>query len=125
MKSPWKWSATLEPDREYLVLASSIPPRSRRSTWRLFRGARAVRKQLAGTDGVVGFALLARPWRKQYATLSMWRDEEALARFAGDQPHQDLMTTLSPEMGPTRFIRWTTRGADGRPAWDDALRRLA
>ncbi len=79
MKSPWKWSATLEPDREYLVLASSIPPRSRRSTWRLFRGARAVRKQLATTDGVVGFALLARPWRKQYATLSMWRDEGALA----------------------------------------------
>ena len=61
MKSPWKWSATLEPDREYLVLASSIPPRSRRSTWRLYHGARAVRKQLATTDGVVGYTLLAAP----------------------------------------------------------------
>ena len=89
----------------YLVLASSIPPRSRRSTWRLFRGASAVRKQLAGTDGLIGFALLARPFGKQYATLSVWRDEDALAAFAGaDRP---LIGTLSPEMGPTKFVRWT------------------
>ena len=72
MKSPWKWSSTVEPEREYLVLASSIPPRSRRSTFQLFRGARTVRKQLAITDGVIGFSLLARPLAKQYATLSVW-----------------------------------------------------
>ena len=124
MKSPWKWSSSVEPDREYLVLASSIPPRSRRSTWRLFRGARTVRKQLAVTDGVIGFALLARPLAKQYATLSVWRDEDALAAFAETEPHRELMKALSPEMGPTNFVRWTIRGADGRPAWDDALQRL-
>ena len=79
VKSPWKWTSQLETEREYLVLASSIPPLSRRSTWRLFRGSGVVRKQLSGTDGVMGFALLARPMRKQYATLSVWRDEAALA----------------------------------------------
>ena len=124
MKSLWKWTSSPEPEREYLVLASSIPPRSRRSTWRLFRGASTVRKQLAGTDGVIGFALLARPLGKQYATLSVWRDKDALAAFAGAEPHRELMRTLSPEMGPTKFVRWTIRGADGRPSWDDALRRL-
>jgi hypothetical protein len=51
MKSPWKWSNSLEPDREYFVLASGIPPKSRRSTWRLFRGARAVRKQWRSRTG--------------------------------------------------------------------------
>lgn len=124
MKSPWKWSTSLEPEREYLVLASSIPPKSRRSTWRLFRGASAVRKQLGATDGVVGFALLARPLRKQYATLSVWTGEDALARFAGTDPHRDLMRDLTPEMGPTKFVRWTMQGAEGRPSWDDALQRL-
>ena len=124
MKSRWKWASLLEPDREYLVLASSIPPRSRRSTWRLFRGAGAVRKQLASTDGVVGYALLARPLVKQYATLSVWRDEDALAAFADAEPHRELMRTLRPDMGPTKFVRWTMRGTDGRPAWDDALQRL-
>ena len=125
MKSLWRWSAPLEPEREYLVLASSIPPRSRRSTWRLFRGASTVRKQLAVTDGVLGFALLARPLAKQYATLSVWRDEEALTAFARAEPHCGLMIGLRPEMEPTKFVRWTMRGADGRPSWADALQRLS
>ena len=125
MKSPWKWSSPLEPERQYLVLASSIPPQSRRSTWSLFRGASAVRKQLVVTDGVIGFALLARPFAKQYATLSVWRDEDALAAFAKAEPHRGLMIELSPEMGPTKFVRWTIRGVDGRPSWSDALQRLS
>ena len=124
MKSPWRWTTPPERDREYLVLASSIPPRSRRSTWRLYRGASAVRKQLRVTDGVIGFALLARPLRKEYATLSVWTGEDALGNFAGADPHRELMRTLSREMGPTTFVRWTMRGAEGRPSWHDALRRL-
>jgi heme-degrading monooxygenase HmoA len=125
MKSIWKWSRPLQNEREYLVLASSIPPKSRRSTWRLFRGARAVRKQLRDTDGVIGFALLARPLRKEYATLSVWTDEDALASFAATNPHRELMRTLSYDMGPTKFERWTIRGSEGRPSWNDALNRLA
>ncbi len=77
----------LEPDREYVVLASSIPPLSRSST-RRFRGASAVRKQLASTEGVIGFSLLARPLRKQYATLSVWVDEGALAVVRRWEPAQ-------------------------------------
>jgi hypothetical protein len=124
MKSPWRWSASLEPDREYLVLASSIPPQSRRSTWRLFRGARAVRNQLAVTKGVIGFSLLARPLRNQYATLSVWTGPDALAKFADADPHRELVRNLTPAMGSTRFVRWTIRGADGKPSWRDALQRL-
>ncbi len=124
MKSPWKSMGKLEPDRSYLVLASSIPPLKLSSTWRMFRGASAVRKQLAKTEGVIGFSLLARPLRKQYATLSVWVDDDALSAFSGDNPHHELMTNLSPEMGPTQFVRWTASGSDGRPSWSDALQRL-
>ena len=91
---------------------------------RLFRGASAVRKQLESTDGVVGFSLLARPLRKQYATLSVWVAAAALAAFAGDQPHKRLMDDLSPEMGPTQFVRWKMTGSEGRPTWAEAFRRL-
>ena len=125
MKSPWKSMQPLEPDREYVVLASSIPPRSVSSTPSLFRGAGAVRKQLEGTDGVVGFSLLARPLRKQYATLSVWIDEPALTAFAAGSPHRELMAELSPEMGPTKFVRWTMKGSDGNPSWSEALKRLS
>ena len=73
---------------------------------------------------MIGFSLLARPLRKQYAILSIWRDEHALTAFAGAKPHRQLMNSLSPEMGPTKFVRWTMRGADRHPTWDDALQRL-
>ncbi len=114
----------LEAERGYVVLASSIPARRLPSTGRLFRGARQVREQLERTEGVVGFSLLARPLRKQYATLSVWVDESALHAFAHESPHGPLMAELAPEMGPTKFVRWTIIGAAGRPTWSDALRRL-
>lgn len=125
MKSPWKTMQPMQPDRDYVVLASSIPPRSRASTRVLFVGASAVRKQLAGTDGVIGFSLLARPLRKQYATLSVWEDDAALERFATSEPHARLMADLGPEMAPTTFARWSVRGGDARPSWRDALARLS
>lgn len=124
MKSPWKSVRALEPDTQYLVMASSIPPLSRSSTRRLFRGASAVRKQLGHTEGVVGFSMLARPLRKQYGTLSVWVDEAALSAFAKDGSHGHLMADLAPELGATKFVRWTITGSDGRPSWSDALRRL-
>ncbi|MGC1513357.1 MAG: DUF3291 domain-containing protein [Acidimicrobiales bacterium] len=124
MRSAWKAMKGLDPDREYLVLASFIPPTSRSSTGRLFRGAAEVRKQLSATQGVVGFSLLARPVRRQYATLSVWDDDAALAAFADSSPHRELMASLSSEMAPTSFARWTIKGSDGRPSWAEALRRL-
>ena len=124
MKSRWKDVAALDPQAEYLVLASSIPPKSMGSTWKMFRGSQAVRRQLLATDGVMGFSMLAEPWRKHYATLSVWRDESALDAFARAHPHDELMVALAPAMGPTKFVRWTIKGADGRPTWADALGRL-
>jgi hypothetical protein len=124
MRSRWTWAEPLEPDRDYLVLASDISPRSRRSTGRLFRGASATRRQLATTEGLIGFTLLARPVLKQYATISVWVDEGALAAFAESPPHGDLMRQLAPEMGGTTFVRWTITGRDGRPRWNEALERL-
>lgn len=124
MKSRWTWNAPLVPDGHYLALATDISPRSRRSTGRLFRGARITRRQLATTEGLVGYSLLARPVLKQYATVSLWEDDEALAAFVDTDPHRDLMRELAPEMGPTAFVRWTITGSDGRPGWSEVLRRL-
>jgi hypothetical protein len=124
MKSRWKTVTELDPEAEYLVLASSIPPKSVTSTWKLFRGSRAVRRQLLASDGVIGFSMLAEPLRKHYATLSIWRDAAALDAFARAHPHDRLMADLAPAMGHTRFVRWTIRGTDGPPSWENALERL-
>ncbi len=124
MRSPWKKISDLEPDAEYLVLASAIPAKSVRSTWRMFRGASAIRRQLSTTEGIIGFSLLARPLRRQYATLSLWTDQAALDAFVHASPHSEIMGALAAELGPTSFERWTTTGSQGRPSWSEALRRL-
>lgn len=124
MKSRWKTIAPLEPTAEYLVLASSIPPKSLRSTPQLFNGSRAVRRQLLGTDGVMGFAMLAEPLRRHYATLSVWRDAQSLDAFGRSHPHDELMAELEGSMAPTTFVRWTIAGTEPLPTWNDALERL-
>jgi hypothetical protein len=124
VKSRWKQLAPIDAEREYLALASWIPPKSRRSTWRLFRGSRAVADQLAGAEGAIGFSLLARPLRKQYATVSLWVDSAALDAFARSSAHGRLQHELAPEMGATTFLRWTVHGRDGVPSWRETLRRL-
>jgi hypothetical protein len=124
VKSRWRSFGELDPGHEYLVLASSIPARALSSTWKMFRGASAVRRQLAATDGVVGFSLLAEPLGKNYATLSVWTGREALDGFTAARPHVGIMQELAPAMGPTKFVTWTISGTDGLPTWTDALDRL-
>jgi hypothetical protein len=36
-----------------------------------------------------------------------------------------LMTSLKPIMGPTKFVTWTISAADGRPSLAAALEHLA
>lgn len=59
MKSPWKTMKPLEPDHEYVVLASSIPPRSMSSTPRLFR----VRARYASSSQALKDLLVSPCWR--------------------------------------------------------------
>lgn len=106
------------------MLATRLPPRSRSSTLRLALGAAQVRSQLRKTDGVMGFSLVARPWKKDYATLSVWKSDEDLDAFVKREPHAALMASLAPLLAPTTFVRWTMRGSDGKPAWGDAFARM-
>ena len=125
MKSPWKQVRPFEAGARYVALASHIPPKRRASTWRLFKGSRAVTKQLTQTEGVVGFSLLARPLKKEYATISLWIDDEALAAFARSAPHAELRSELASEMAPTTFLRWEVAATDGVPTWREVLERLS
>jgi len=73
----------------------------------------------------VGYSLLARPFKKQFWTLSAWRNEGALRAFVQHPPHVHVMTALAPYMDKTKFVRWMIKGSELPPRWDDALRRLS
>ena len=74
---------------------------------------------------LVGYTLRAKPLARDYWTLSVWRDDDALRAFMRMPPHVGLMSSLKPLMGPTKFVTWTITLADGRPDWPAALMRLA
>jgi hypothetical protein len=57
--------------------------------------------------------------------LSVWKDEGALREFMRTSPHVQLMTSLKPYMGPTKFVTWSITAADGRPGLAGALQHLA
>jgi quinol monooxygenase YgiN len=115
----------MEPGREYLVMASHLPLRRVTSTLRFFRAVAAIRKQLRGAEGLVGYTLRAKPLARDYWTLSVWADRAALQAFMRTPPHVGVMGSLKPFMGPTKFVQWQITPADGRPSWSEALDRLA
>jgi hypothetical protein len=115
----------MEPGTGYLVMASHLPLTRITATVRFFRGVWAVRRQLATADGLVGYTLRAKPRARGYWTLPVWKDDAALRQFMRTAPHVQLMTSLEPLMGPTKFVTWTISAADGRPSMADALEHLA
>jgi quinol monooxygenase YgiN len=122
---PWTVRAEMEPGTGYLVMASHLPLKRITATVRFFRGVFAVRKQLAAADGLIGYTLRAKPLARDYWTLSVWKDNTALRAFMRTPPHVQLMTSLKPLMGPTKFVTWTISAADGRPSMAGALEHLA
>jgi quinol monooxygenase YgiN len=122
---PWTARAQIEPGTEYLVMASHLPLKRISSTVRFFRAVSAVRRQLAGAEGLVGYTLRAKPLARDYWTLSVWKDEGALREFMRTPPHVGVMTSLKPFMGPTKFVTWQISAADGQPTMTGALEHLA
>jgi hypothetical protein len=122
---PWTARAEMEPGTGYLVMASHLPLMRITATVRFFRAVLAVRKQLVTADGLIGYTLRAKPLARDYWTLSVWKDDTALRQFMRTLPHVQLMTSLKPFMGPTKFVTWTASAADGRPSMAAAVEHLA
>jgi quinol monooxygenase YgiN len=114
----------MEPTQSYLVMASHLPTKRLSSTLQFFRAVSAIRKQLANTEGLIGYTLRANPLARNYWTLSVWTGETSLDEFMRTAPHSEVMSSLQPIMGPTKFVRWEIGGAEGRPSWSTALERL-
>ena len=124
VKSPWKTVQPSDPDREYIGVVTELVPKSMRSTVRLFRGARRSSVQIARSKGIVGFATLARPVRKQYQTISLWETDADVDAFARSGDHHQLVRELAPELATVKATRWRVSSRDGRPGWKQAQELL-
>jgi hypothetical protein len=121
---PWKSFRTPATGEELLAMVSYLPLKRFRRTPRFFGHVRAIQGQLQRAEGLVGYSLRAKLFKRDYWTLSVWNDEASLMRFVRNLPHGDVMRSLSGDMGSTQFVRWRLSGSATPPRWDDALRRL-
>lgn len=121
---PWQSLSPFDSSRTYLALLTHLPLRS---YWRIpqFLGFTAqLRRQLTGSNGVIGYAMLAWPVRKEFWTLSVWEDEDALMAFVHHPLHTRVMQALIGHLGTTKFVRWAMKGSGVPPTWQDAFTRF-
>jgi hypothetical protein len=106
---PWKSFAAPESGKEYTAMLSYLPLNKFRALPKFMRYTYQIRRQLADSGGLVGYSMDADVPRKEFWTLSVWEDDEALRSFVQNMPHGRVMTDLLPDMGQTRFFtsRWT------------------
>jgi hypothetical protein len=118
---PWVQRQAVEPDRRYVVMASRLPLRSYRFIPGFLADTLRIRRQLARTEGLVGYALNARLTAKTFWTYSVWIDRESLEAFAAAEPHRRITQRLRPRMEETRFDFVTVPGADVARTWEERM----
>lgn len=122
---PWTAMSRPDPERDYVVMASRLPLARYRDIPRFLRATMAIRKQLAGASGLIGYTLDAHPAQKTFWTLSAWDSQDALDAFSRADPHRSRVSAIRPKMRPTTFRFWTVRGADLPVSWQEARHRIA
>ena len=122
--TPWEAFASSDANENYVALVSYLPLKSVWHVLSFMIYVPQVMGQLKKAPGLVGYSLLAHPFAREFWTLSAWKDAEALRRFVQDPPHVRIMSALTPHMKPTRFVRWTIKGAELPLTWDEAKSRL-
>ena len=124
LKQPWKQFRSPQADGEYLAMVTYFLLKRFRGMPRFNLYTNRVRRQLAESAGLVGYALGAKPWRKQFWTLSVWEDEKALRQFVHSGIHSGVMIVLQEDMADFRNCQWNVRGSNAPPTWDAALEQL-
>jgi hypothetical protein len=114
---PWVGREPLDADGTYIVMSSKLPLQRHRSMVGFLRDTWSVRRQLARTTGLVGYALNADLVRRTFWTFSVWSDQASLDAFAASEPHRTIIRRLRPVMGETRFSTSTMTGSTIPTTW--------
>jgi heme-degrading monooxygenase HmoA len=115
---PWLQREEIDQNRGYVAMASRLPLRRYRSVPGFLRDTLAIRRQLAGAPGLVGYALNAELTRKTFWTFSVWRDQESLDAFAASDPHRQIVARLRPRMDTPRFEFFPLAGEQLPMTWE-------
>ena len=105
-------------------MVSYLPLNKFRALPKFMRYTRQIQRQLADSERLVGYSMDASIVGKEFWTLSVWEDAEALRSFVHHTPHDKVMIDLLPDMGQTEFVQWKARGTTIPPDWRAAKERV-
>ncbi len=121
---PWLSLGDVEPATTAVVMASRFRVRRLRQVPRFLLDSMRIHRQVRAADGALGVSLIARPLRREFFTLSAWRDRAALQALVRTQPHAGVMRRQRPATAESAFTFWEVP-ADRLPvSWSEARRRL-
>jgi hypothetical protein len=115
---PWVERQAIDPHQRYVAMASRLPLKKYRYVPGFLRDSMRIRRQLAQTPGLVGYALNAELARKRFWTFSVWDSRASLDAFAAADPHRQIIRRLRPKMQTTRFEFLEIPGSELPMTWD-------
>lgn len=121
---PWIKVDEPAPAVEAVVMTSRFRVRGYRHVLPFFLAAMRVLNQVRAADGALGVSLVAHPLRKEFFTLSAWRDKDALQAMVRSEPHRSVMKRQHAAMAESEFRFWNLPTESLPPDWTDARRRL-
>lgn len=119
---PWIPASQAAPTSEVVVMASRF---GFRHVLPFFIDSMRVLAQMRKADGAVGVLLVAHPLRREFATLSAWRDRSALDAAVRSEPHRSVMRRQRAVMAESTFRFWNAPATSLPLPWAEADRRPA
>ncbi len=113
-----------DPSATVVVMSSKFRVRRYIDVPRFFVDSVRIYRQMQRADGALHISLEAHPVRREFLTLSTWRDRAALDNSVRAEPHRSSMSRHRQAMAQATFIFWEAP-CEGIPIqWSEARRRL-
>ncbi len=124
MDFSWQSFADPEPDSELVGVLGQLRPLRYRTVPRVMLKTRRIESQLAESDGLVGYALRAKPLQRRFWAVAVWEDEASLRSFVEADPHAGIRAALRDAMEEGRFQTFDVDGAEVPLDMDEAIARV-
>lgn len=121
---PWTPTAHVHAGTDYLIMATRFTLVRRRDMLRVISATSGLWSGIRQTDGLIGYSISSRSPRGTLATLSAWRDRDAMLAFVRGDAHQEVIDRTRDQMRGSTFASWNADGAELPPDWTTAAQRL-
>ncbi len=121
---PWTQRTSVEPEQQYQAFTSRFFLKSMRRVPAFLASSFRIMKQANAAPGIIGWALGMHVLRREFYTLSAWKDAESLRRFVRDGSHKDAIRLFEKDLRrKTILVYYNVLGRDLPLTWKDAIAR--